>query len=146
MMPSRTMWAQSARDRSLHVLSGVRFDSAQRLGRVTSPRAALVYEPTGDVALHASWSRAFRAPTWNERFIRQRFEPEEAAPNTIVVFQGDPDLKRERIDSAQAGLSWRLNPPLVVKGDLYHHRIFGFIYRGEPEVRPGSPDASLHQD
>ena len=132
-------------DRSLHVLSGVRIDSAQRLGRVTSPRAALVYEPAGDVALHASWSRAFRAPTWNERFIRQRFEPEEAAPDTIVVFQGDPDLKRERIDSAQAGLSWRLNPDLVVKVDLYHNRIFGFIYREEPKLVPGSPNEILHE-
>src|SRR3989442_2554806 len=144
MMPSRTMWAQSARDRSLHVLSGVRFDSAQRLGRVTSPRAALVYEPTGDVALHASWSRAFRAPTWNERFIRQRFEPEEAAPNTIVVFQGDPDLKRERIDSTQAGLFRRLKPELVGKVDLYHNKIFRFIYPGEPERAPRAPDEGRH--
>src|SRR5262249_20740763 len=70
----------------LHLISGVRVDAAEGLGVVTSPRVALVAEPTGDLVVRASWGRAFRAPTWNERYIDQRFLP-ETIPNLIVTIR-----------------------------------------------------------
>jgi outer membrane receptor protein involved in Fe transport len=117
---------------TVHLISGIRSDSIYDHGSAVSPRIALVAEPTDDVTLRASWSRAYRAPSWNERYIQQRFIPEEVAPGLIVVFYGNPDLERERIDSAAAGVSWRLPGDVVVRADLYRNRIHDFIFRGEP--------------
>jgi outer membrane receptor for ferrienterochelin and colicin len=123
----------------LHLLTGIRGDYAEDLGTVASPRFALVTEPSENVSLRASWSRAYRAPSWNERFIRQRFLPIEVFPDTAVVLYGNPDLERERIDSAAGGVSWRLHPNVVAKLDLYHNTISNFIYRNQPVTLLGTP-------
>jgi len=86
-----------------------------------------------------SWSRAYRAPTWNERFIRQRFLPFDLAPNLILVIQGNPDLDREQIDSAQAGVAWRLGGRTVLRMDLFANRVHDFIYRAGTIFVPGTP-------
>ena len=128
------------RQRSIHLLSGVRRDYSEFLGGSTSPRIALALQPTEDLFLRASLSRAFRAPTWNERYRRQRFLPEELFPGTILVFQGNPDLDRERVDSFEAGLSWRLRHDVVLKLDLYSNRISDFIQLGSQQFVPGTPN------
>ena len=117
-------------DRSLHILSGVRHDQAEDLTGATSPRLAIVAEPNENLVFRASWSRAYRAPTWNERYILQRILPEPVAPNTIVVSYGNEDLRRERNDSAEAGVSWRAAPWMVARCDLYYNKIHRFIQRG----------------
>jgi outer membrane receptor protein involved in Fe transport len=126
--------------RRMHVLSGLRLDAAEDLGVATSPRLALVAEPRANLLLRASWTRASRTPTWNERYINQRFLPEEVAPNLIITFQGNPDLDRETIESAEAGVSWRPRPDLVVKLDLYRNRIDRFIERQPAVFVAGSPN------
>src|SRR5262249_61935864 len=47
-------------ERRVHLISGVREDAAEGFGAALSPRMALVAEPTGDLMLRASWSRAWR--------------------------------------------------------------------------------------
>lgn len=126
--------------RRLHLISGVRSDRAEGLGEASSPRLALVAEPTDTLVLRTSWSRAFRAPTWNERYIRQRFLPQEIAPNLILTIQGNPDLRRERVEAAEAGFSWRPHPRLVVRLDLYRNRIDRFIERAPAVFVPGAPN------
>jgi len=123
----------------LHLISGVRVDSSEGLGTVTSPRVALVADVTADLVVRGSWGRAYRAPTWNERYIQQRFLPEPIAPSLIVVIDGNPDLGREREDSLEAGVSWRLVPRVVLKLDLYQNRIGDFIERGPGAFVPGAP-------
>jgi outer membrane receptor protein involved in Fe transport len=113
-----------------HLLSGVRADAAEGFGPAYSPRIAAVIEPDSDWSVHVSWSRAYRLPTWNERYIRQRFLPFDLGPNLILVVYGNPDLDRERIDSTQAGFAWRFHPKGVLRMDLYHNRVDDFIYRG----------------
>ncbi len=125
--------------RPIHLISGVREDDAEGLGSATSPRIALVAEPRSDLVIRGSWSRAFRAPTWNERYIRQRFLPREVAPGLIITIHGDPMLDRERVDAAEAGISWRPVPKVVFKLDLFHNRISGFIERGPSAFVFGSP-------
>ncbi|MBI4241136.1 MAG: TonB-dependent receptor [Candidatus Rokubacteria bacterium] len=127
-------------NRKLHVMSGLRRDWAEGLGDVVSPRLAFVAEPKDNVIVRASWSRAFRAPTWNERYIRQRFLPEEIAPGLILTFQGEPGLRRERVDATEAGFSWRLHPRLVGRLDLYHNRVHGFIVRSPAVFVAGTPN------
>lgn len=128
------------RGRSLHLLTGLRYDEAEALEPALSPRLALVSEPTEDVVLRASWSRAFRVPSWNERYIRQRFLPDDLFPGTVLLFQGNPDLDRERIDAAEAGIAWRARAGLVVKMDLYYNRLSDFILRGPGQLVPGTPN------
>ncbi|HEV8337031.1 MAG TPA: TonB-dependent receptor [Candidatus Polarisedimenticolia bacterium] len=128
------------RDRSLHLLSGLRRDYAEFLGGATSPRFALVAEPTENLILRGSLARAFRAPTWNERYRRQRFLPEELAPGLILVFQGNPQLGRERIDTLEFGVSWRAAEPMVLKFDGYYNRIHDFIQLGPGVFTPGVPN------
>src|SRR5262245_31583381 len=123
----------------VHLFTGLRGDYAEDLGTVASPRIALVTQTTDDLSFRASWSRAYRAPSWNERFIRQRFLPIDVFPDTAVVLYGNPDLDRERIDSAAAGVSWRLHPNVVAKLDLYHNTISNFIYRNQPVTLLGTP-------
>ncbi|HET9481707.1 MAG TPA: TonB-dependent receptor, partial [Candidatus Polarisedimenticolia bacterium] len=126
-------------DRRLHILSGVRHDQSERLTGATSPRLALVAEVTDDLILRGSAARAYRAPTWNERYLHQRLLPEEVAPGVIVVAYGDEGLRRERIDSAEAGISWRFVPEAVLRVDLYHNTIRRFIQRGSGPFVPGTP-------
>jgi outer membrane receptor protein involved in Fe transport len=123
-----------------HLISGVRVDAAEGLGVVTSPRLAFVAEATDSLVLRASLGRAFRAPTWNERYIDQRFLPEAIGPNLIVTIHGNPALSREREDSAEAGLSWRVLPELVLKLDLYDNRIGSFIERAPGGFAAGTPN------
>ena len=126
-------------DRRLHLITGARWDTMEDLGGKTSPRLALVAEPSATFTVRGSWSRAYRAPTWNERFRYQRFLPDELAPGLILALVGNTELERERIDAAEAGVSWRPHPGLVVKADLYHNRIDDFIELGAAAFVPGAP-------
>jgi outer membrane receptor protein involved in Fe transport len=123
----------------LHLLAGVRGDYAEGLGSVASPRFALVGDPTENLTLRTSWSRAYRTPSWNERYIRQRFLPEDIFPGTVVILYGNPELDRERIDSAAVGASWRIHPDVVLRADLFHNHIHDFIYRNAPVTLFGTP-------
>ncbi|HET6373121.1 MAG TPA: TonB-dependent receptor [Candidatus Polarisedimenticolia bacterium] len=127
-------------DGSMHLLSGMRLDGSERLGWALSPRLTLVDELGENIIVRASLARAFRAPTWNERFRRQRFLPEELFPGTILVFQGETELERERNDSVEAGLSWRMWPKGILKVDLYYNRIDSFIQLGPSQFVPGAPN------
>lgn len=111
----------------LHLLSGFRLDSLERLGSVLSPRIALVAQPSDSVMLRASVARAYRAPTWNERFIRQRFLPGLVADDAVVMVYGGPDTDRERIDSVEGGLAWQLSPRTTVRLDLFANEIHDLI-------------------
>jgi len=129
-----------ARSGQFHLLTGLRVDTLEGLDAAVSPRVAAVIEPNADLSVHVSWSRAYRAPTWNERFIRQRFLPFDLAPNLILVIQGNPDLDRERIDSAQSGAAWRVGGRTVLRVDLYANRVYDFIYRANTVFVPGTPN------
>ena len=125
--------------RRLHLITGVRQDTSEGFGASTSPRVALVSEPSDRLMVRGSWSRAYRLPSWNERFIYQRFIPEEISPGLIVTFYGNPDLDRERMDSTEAGVSWRMNDRVLLQCDLYNNRITDFIARAPGTFVFGAP-------
>lgn len=128
-------WRLPAR---LKLLSGIRLDRAENLGSVGSPRIALVSEPTPWLLVRGSAARAYRAPTWNERWIQQRFLPEDLAPGLILLNYGNPDLGRERVDALEVGASARLGGGSVLKLDLYRNRMQDFIERQDPVFVPGT--------
>ncbi|HEY0016418.1 MAG TPA: TonB-dependent receptor [Longimicrobium sp.] len=73
--------------------AGVRADWHERYGTEWSPSVAAAWWPAPGVRLRASAARAFRAPTWTERYYQD--------PANV----GDPDLQPERSWSAEAGAS-----------------------------------------
>lgn len=73
--------------------AGVRADWHERYGTEWSPSVAAAWWPAAGVRLRASAARAFRAPTWTERYYSD--------PANV----GDPDLDPERSWSAELGAS-----------------------------------------
>jgi vitamin B12 transporter len=69
---------------------GLRHDHHERWGGFTSPSLAVAYELASAVRVRASWGRAFRGPTWTERFY--------ADPGHVP----NPDVRPEK------GSAWEL--------------------------------------
>ncbi len=126
----------------LRVISGIRFDYAEEVRgqEAISPRVAVVWQPSDRTRLRGSVARAFRAPTWNERFVRQRFLPQELAPGLILTFQGSPDLERERNDAIALGLDHEFSDAVSLSVDLYRNKFRHYILRAPSEFVPGSPN------
>jgi iron complex outermembrane receptor protein len=59
-----------------------------------SPRVALNYKATDDMAFRASWGRSFRAPSLYERFVRQ---------GGIFYINPNPDLNKETMTAWELG-------------------------------------------
>lgn len=72
--------------------AGVRGDQSSNFGAFLSPSAAAAWSISPVLQLRASGARAFRAPTWTERFYTD-------PSNT-----GNPDLKAERFWTGEVGL------------------------------------------
>ncbi len=75
---------------------GLRHDGHARWGGFTSPSVAASLEVTPGVRIRGSWGRAFRGPTWTERFY--------ADPGHVP----NPDLRPERGGAWEVGA--RLEP------------------------------------
>jgi iron complex outermembrane receptor protein len=73
--------------------AGLRADRHERYGTEWSPSVAAAWWPAAGVRMRASAGRAFRAPTWTERYYKD--------PSNV----GDPDLNPERSWSAEVGAS-----------------------------------------
>ncbi|HEX7243090.1 MAG TPA: TonB-dependent receptor [Longimicrobiaceae bacterium] len=78
--------------------AGARADWHSAYGAFFSPSLAGAWWPRSALRLRASLGRAFRAPTWTERFYR--------SPANL----GTPDLDPERAWSAEAGADWTPAP------------------------------------
>jgi len=76
-----------------------------------SPRVALNYRATDDMALRASWGQSFRAPTLYERFIRDA---------GIFIGTPNPDLDKETMTAYEIGVFKQF-------GDRVSLDIAGFI-------------------
>jgi len=65
-----------------------------------SPRLALNYRATDDMAFRASWSRSFRAPTLSERFVRD-----------AGLWDGNPnpELDKETLTAYEIGMFTKLS-------------------------------------
>jgi outer membrane receptor protein involved in Fe transport len=55
----------------LELTGAIRTESYDSYGRVTTPKIGLIYSPTTDWTLKASWGKSFKAPTLFERYVEQ---------------------------------------------------------------------------
>lgn len=99
---------------SLTLSAAARYEDYRGIGDVTTPKVGLIYAPTSDVSLKASWGKSFRAPT-----LFQQHQPRTVylttatllggqgyppTATTLLLLGGDPDLDPERSENWSATL------------------------------------------
>jgi iron complex outermembrane recepter protein len=98
----------------LTLTAAVRREDYDSFGSVATPKLGLVYDPTGDYTLKASWGRSFKAPTLLQRYQNKDAILYPAAvfggsadPGATVLstFGGNPDLDPERARTWTASLA-----------------------------------------
>ena len=84
-------------------------------GRVTTPKFGVIYSPSADVSLKASWGKSFKAPRLDQRYLTQSVFYYPAAsfgtgyPSDATVLGlsgGNPDLHPERARTWSASLAF----------------------------------------
>ncbi|MFN4289972.1 MAG: TonB-dependent receptor plug domain-containing protein [Permianibacter sp.] len=113
-----------------------RFDDYSDFGSTTNPKVALRWAPADNVALRASWSTGFRAPSLAQIglgpsqesiFIDDDYgcpvpdgnNPACATTDLTVVFAGNPDLDAEESESWNVGAIWEITDDLSLSLDYW---------------------------
>jgi outer membrane receptor protein involved in Fe transport len=84
----------------LDLLAGFRLDYFTDASLVFTPRVAAVYSPLEGLWIKTIYSRAFRAPTFQELYDDPGFDP-------IKTFRGNRDLESVVVDTLEFGLEGR---------------------------------------
>src|SRR3546814_15047262 len=90
----------------LTVTAALRYEDYPGMGRVTTPKLGLVYEPVRNIAIKASWGRSFKAPTLYQQYVGYETyllpaSAYGAAPSGTILYAsgGNPSLRPERARS-----------------------------------------------
>ena len=116
------------------IMPGARVDFDSQFGVHPSPRLALRFDPTPDLALRTSVGWGYRAPSFKE--LLMRFE------NTSVgyVVEGNTELKPETSRNVSAGVDWRITDDFVTSVSAYRNDVNDLIDSGMvDEGGAGSP-------
>ncbi len=113
---------QFARDWTL--TAGVRHDRYSDFGGTTNPRLALVWEAALDWTAKLLYGQAFRAPSFGEKYFIN---------NPVLL--GNPDVKPERIATAEAALSWQPKGGFALSMNVYRY-VMKDILRYVPNADP----------
>lgn len=108
---------------TLNLDAALRYERYRSLGSIATPKIGLIWGPSRDFDLKASWGRSFRAPTLYQRFQASvvTLDPATAfggsgypAGATVLFTQGGgPGLRPERATTWSATLSLH---PVAVRG------------------------------
>jgi iron complex outermembrane receptor protein len=101
---------------SLSIILGVRYDRYSDRGKFFSPRAALVYNPSGRTTLKLLYGRAFRAPNIYELYYES---PDEAKSN--------PFLNEEKINTFETVIEQKLSDSISGVLSLYRYEMRDLI-------------------
>ena len=89
--------------------AGVRRDSYSDFGGTTNPRLALVWDATLDLTAKLLYGRAFRAPSFAEKY------------GTNPVVNGNPNLHPETIRTLETAFSWQLRRDTLLNLGLFRY-------------------------
>jgi iron complex outermembrane receptor protein len=96
----------------LSLTAALRREDYDSFGSVVTPKLGLVYDPTGDYTLKASWGRSFKAPTLLQRYQEKGAVLDSAiyyggdpGQTVLATFGGNPDLEPERANTRTASLA-----------------------------------------
>lgn len=103
-----------ARDWAL--TAGLRHDRYSDFGGTTNPRAALVWDASLDVTAKVLYGRAFRAPSFSERYSINN-----------PVLRGNPGLKPEIIDTLEAAFAWQARPDTQLQLSVFRYAMKDII-------------------
>jgi outer membrane receptor protein involved in Fe transport len=114
--------------RQLELTAAARREDYDSFGSVVTPKIGLIYGPSADFTLKASWGKSFKAPTLVQLF---RSEGVLYAPvgilggsglpdgaTALVLDGGSPDLKPERAQTWTASLAFHPNAVPGLKAEL----------------------------
>jgi len=120
----------------LTVSAALRHEDYGDIGKITTPKLGLIYDPTPDVSVRASWGRSFKAPTMMQEFSDRLLYllPAATAGGTgfpagstvLMSFGGSRDLKPERARTWSTTLSLH---PRAVPGLVLELGYFDVDYR-----------------
>ena len=136
---------------SLKASAAFRYERYPGTASLTTPKLGLIYAPTADIDLKASWGRSFKAPTLFQQYYLQQSYLVPAAdfgyagsPTAAVLerFGGNPDLKPETANSLV--LSATLHPK-AVPGLRLEVSAFRIRYKNRI-IEPVRSDAGLLDD
>lgn len=98
----------------LNLSAALRYEDYPGTGDVLTPKFGIIYAPTSDIDVKASWGKSFRAPTLYQRYVSTRVGLYSAASRggsgypagstAILLLGGNPDLGPERATSWSATL------------------------------------------
>lgn len=122
--------------RSLQISGALRYERYPHVGQVATPKIGLIYAPSADADLKASWGKSFRAPTLYQQYeaglaildLPSSFGGTGFGPNsTVLVVQGgSADLKPERATSWSTTLAVH---PRATEGARLELSVFHTRYR-----------------
>lgn len=96
---------------------------------VITPRVGVLLVPTETITLKLLYGRAFRQPNARELLVTAEETDEQG---NYVFSSGNLDLLAERIDTAEAELSWTVARPLSVRLDGYYSMVVNEIDKITP--------------
>lgn len=113
----RFLWYGSLQDewsfaKGWGLTAGVRYDEYDDFGDTLNPRLALVWETRYDLTTKLMYGRAFRAPSFSEQYY-------QANP----VFQGNPGLDPETVDTYEVAIDWQPLADLRIIPSVFHYEI-----------------------
>ncbi|MFK2878651.1 TonB-dependent receptor plug domain-containing protein [Rhodanobacter hydrolyticus] len=123
----------------LEVTAAVRGEDYSTFGGVTTPKLGVIYGPSPDFTLKASWGKSFKAPTLFEQDYAQNaylFSPRSfggvgypADATVLVLDGGNRQLKPERASTQSASLAFHPESVRELEAELswfridYHDRV-----------------------
>ena len=99
----------------LEFSAAMRGEDYASFGRVTTPKFGVIYDPTADFTLNASWGKSFKAPTlsqlygnkyaylWSASAVGASGSPADAT--ALMSYGGNADLRAERAQTWTASLA-----------------------------------------
>ena len=119
-------------DERLRLTAGLRYESATSPRLFTNnlfPRFAAVLQASQSVTVRAGWGRAARYPSFSELYQSSNFLVYEAPGLALplAVFEANPDLGPEFIESIEMGVDWRPDARLHGSINVFRNRISNAI-------------------
>lgn len=121
--------------RRLEVSLAGRFEDYEDFGTTTNPKLGLVWAPTLDLTLRASWGTSFRAPALtqlnDEAFVGATLVPRANGSRILAILLtgGNPDLKPETAETYTVGFDYRPRSGLRVSANYFDTRFSDRIAR-----------------
>src|SRR3546814_10233804 len=91
--------------RRLALIAAVRSEDYDSFGRVTTPKLGVLYDPSADFTLKASWGKSFKAPTLLHRSEEHTSELQSLMRISYAVFC----LKKKKKSNKQFIPKWIRN-------------------------------------